>query len=189
MRLLAVLVSLLVLAGCSGTKEAVATGNTFQFVAPGGKTEITYDDPASRGTIRNLSGPSLLNEGATVGLEDYTGRIVVINIWGSWCVPCGAEAPDLEYVKEQTGAAVLGVDVRDQRQSALDFVRNRGVTFDSIFDDSGRSLAALGGVPRNTVPLSIVLDKEHRVAGVILGRIRVAQLIPLIEKLAAEQSS
>ena len=90
MRLLAALLALLVLAGCSATKDAVATGNTFQFVAPGGQTEITYDDPAVRGAIRSLSGPSLLNEGRTVGLEDYRGRIVVINIWGSWCVPCGA---------------------------------------------------------------------------------------------------
>lgn len=190
MRRLGLLVAaLLVLAGCSATKDAVASSNTFEFVAPGGKTEITYDDPATRGAIRGLSGPSLVNEGRTVGLESYPGRIVVINIWGTWCGPCTAEAPDLEYVAQQTaslGATVLGVDVRDDRQAAVDFVRNRGLSYDSIFDSSGRSLASLGGVPRNTVPLSIVLDKEHRVAGVTLGRIRVAQLIPLIQRLAAE---
>jgi thiol-disulfide isomerase/thioredoxin len=188
-RLGLLLAALLVLTGCSATKDAVVSGNTFQFVAPGGKTEITYDDPASRGAIQGLSGPSLRDAGATVGLDAYPGRVVVINIWGSWCGPCRTEAPDLEFVQQQTaslGAAVLGIDVRDDRQAATDFVRDRGLTYDSIFDDSGRSLASLGGVPRNVVPLTVVLDKQHRVAAVYLQPIRVAALIPLIAKLAAE---
>ncbi len=188
-RLGLLLVALLVFAGCSATKDAVVSGNTFQFVAPGGKTEITYDDPASRGAIRGLSGPSLLDQARTVGLDAYPGRVVVINIWGSWCGPCRTEAPDLEFVQQRTaslGATVLGIDVRDDRQAATDFVRDRRLTYDSIFDDSGRSLADLGGVPRNVVPLSIVLDKQHRVAAVYLQPIRVAALITLITKLAAE---
>jgi thiol-disulfide isomerase/thioredoxin len=190
MRRLALLLAVVaVLTGCSATKDAVVSGNTFEFVAPGGKTEITYDDPASRGAIGVLSGPSLLSTGQTVGLESYPGRVVVINIWGSWCGPCRTEAPDLEFVQQQTaplGATVLGIDVRDDRQAATDFVRDRGLTYDSIFDDSGRTLANLGGVPRNVVPLSVVLDKQHRVAAVYLQPIRVAALIPLIRKLAAE---
>ncbi len=43
---------LLLLAGCSTSKDAVATGQEFQFVAPGGRTEIVYDPPASRGALR-----------------------------------------------------------------------------------------------------------------------------------------
>ncbi|MDT7707280.1 MAG: hypothetical protein QOG20_2887 [Pseudonocardiales bacterium] len=189
-RLGLLLAALLVLAGCSSTKDAVATGDSFQFVAPGGKTEITYDDPSSRGAIRGLTGPSLLNSGKDVGLDNYAGRVVLINVWGSWCGPCRTEAPDLEFVQQQTaslGAAVLGIDVRDDRQAAADFVHDRGLTYDSIFDDSGRSLASLGGVPRNVVPLSIVLDKRHRVAAVYLQPIRLPEVIPLIQKLAAEQ--
>ena len=188
-RLALLLTALLVLAGCSATKDAVASGNTFEFVAPGGKTEITYDDQATRGAISGLSGPSLRDAGATVGLDTYPGRVVVINIWGTWCGPCRTEAPDLEFVQQQTaslGAAVLGVDVRDDRQRATDFVRDRGLTYDSIFDDSGRTLASLRGVPRNVVPVTVVLDKRHRVAAVYLLPIRVAAVIPLIQKLAAE---
>ncbi len=179
----------LLLAGCSTSKDAVATGDTFEFVAPGGRTEITYDDPSSRGAIRGLSGPSLLTAGGTVGLDSYPGRVVVVNVWGSWCGPCRTEAPNLEFVAQQTarpGATVLGVDVRDDRQAALDFVHDRGLTYDSIFDDSGRSLAALGGVPRNVVPLTIVLDRQHRVAAVYLLPIAVAELIPLVQRLTAE---
>ncbi len=188
-RLAVVLAALAVLAGCSTSKDAVAIGGTFQFVAPNGQVEITYDNPASRGTVGNLTGPSLRTVGRDVGLNDYAGRIVVINIWGSWCGPCRTEAPDLEFVQQQTaalGTAVLGIDVRDDRQAASDFVRDRGLTYDSIFDVSGRSLAGLGGIPRNVVPQTIVLDKQHRVAAVYLQPIRVPELIPQLQRLAAE---
>jgi thiol-disulfide isomerase/thioredoxin len=185
-RLLAFALAALLLAGCSSTKEAVATGGEFQFVAPGGQTTILYDPPESRGTVRGISGESLLRDGATVGLDDHRGKVVIVNIWGSWCGPCREEMPGLQLVQEQTGAVVLGIDVRDERQAAADFVRDRGVTFDSIFDPPGRTLARLSGYPRNTVPSTLVLDEQHRVAAVFLTVVRVPELIPLVQRLQAE---
>jgi thiol-disulfide isomerase/thioredoxin len=185
-RLLAFALAALLLAGCSSTKEAVASGGDFQFVAPGGQTTIFYDPPESRGTVRGISGDSLLRDGATVGLDDYAGKVVIVNIWGSWCGPCREEMPGLQFAQEQTGAAVLGIDVRDDRQAAADFVRDRGVTFDSIFDPPGRALAGLSGYPRNTVPSTLVLDEQHRVAAVFLTVVRVPELIPLVQRLQSE---
>jgi thiol-disulfide isomerase/thioredoxin len=188
-RLLVLLAALLALAGCSTSKDAVASGQGFQFVAPGGRTEILYDPPASRGAVGALSGDSLLEPGTTIGLADFAGRVVVLNVWGSWCGPCRTEAPDLEFVQQQTaplGATVLGIDVRDDRAAATDFVRDRGLTYPSVFDPPGRSLAQLGGVPRNVVPLTVVLDRQHRVAAVYLRSVRVPELIPLVQRLAAE---
>jgi thiol-disulfide isomerase/thioredoxin len=191
-RLLVLLAALLALAGCSTSKDAVASGQEFRFVAPGGQTEIFYDPPAARGAVGALAGDSLLEPGRTIGLADYPGRVVVLNVWGSWCGPCRTEAPDLAFVQQQTaalGVTVLGVDVRDDRVAASDFVRDRGLTYPSIFDFPGRSLAQLGGVPRNVVPLTVVLDREHRVAAVYLRTIRVPELIPLVQRLAAEPAS
>jgi thiol-disulfide isomerase/thioredoxin len=186
---LAVLAACALLAGCSTSKDAVETGQEFTFVAPGGQTTILYDPPESRGALRELSGESLLNPGTTVGLDTLAGRVVVLNIWGSWCGPCRAEATDLQFVGQDTaddGVSVLGVDVRDDRAAAADFVRDRGITFDSVFDPPGRTLVSLKGYPRNTVPSTIVLDREHRVAAVYLTAIRVPELIPLVRRLAAE---
>jgi thiol-disulfide isomerase/thioredoxin len=177
------------LVGCSTSKDAVETGQEFTFVAPGGQTEILYDPPESRGALRGLSGESLLNPGTTVGLDALPGRVVVLNIWGSWCGPCRTEADDLQFVAQETaddGVSVLGVDVRDDRAAATDFVRDRGITYDSIFDPPGRRLVSLKGYPRNTVPSTIVLDRQHRVAAVYLTAIRVPELIPLVKRLAAE---
>jgi thiol-disulfide isomerase/thioredoxin len=189
LRAAALALAALLLAGCSTSQDAVATGGDFQFVAPGGQTTILYDPPDSRGRVSGIAGESLLNEGTTVGLDDHAGQVVVLNIWGSWCGPCREEMPDLQFVQEETGAVVLGLDVRDVRQDALDFVRNRGITFDSIFDPPGRTLAALSGYPRNVVPSTIVFDTQHRVAAVYLTKIRVGELIPVVQRLQAEPPS
>jgi thiol-disulfide isomerase/thioredoxin len=184
--LAAAVAALLLLAGCSASRDAVVTDGTFQLVAPNGQTTILYDPPASRGKVTGISGDSLLHDGATTGLQDFTGQVVVVNIWGSWCGPCREEMPGLQLVQQQTGAGVLGIDVRDVRDAASDFVRDRGITFDSIFDPAGRSLMSLSGYPRNVVPSTIVLDKQHRVAAVYLTTIQVAELIPLVQRLQAE---
>jgi thiol-disulfide isomerase/thioredoxin len=185
-RIALALAALLLLAGCSTSQDAVAVGGEFTFVAPGGQTFITYDPPQNRGRVTGIAGDSLLRPGETVGLDDYAGQVVVLNIWGSWCGPCREEVPDLQFVQEQTGAVVLGIDVRDDRQAAVDFLRDRGVTYDSIFDNPGRTLAQLSGYPRNAVPSTLVLDKQHRVAAVDLLKIRVPEMIPLVQRLQAE---
>src|ERR1700758_675943 len=71
--------------GCSTGADAVAQGGTFQFVAPGGKTDIYYDPPESRGRPGKLAGPSLLDPAKTLSLDDFGGQVVVVNIWGQWC--------------------------------------------------------------------------------------------------------
>jgi len=177
---------LALVAGCSTSKDAVATANKFQFVAPGGQTEITYDPPSARGTVGAVAGPSLADPAKTLALTDYPGEVVVLNVWGSWCGPCRTEAPDLQFVATQSKVAVLGINVRDDAQAARDFTHSAGISYDSISDYPGRSLAGLGGVPRNVVPLTVVLDKQHRVAFVSLIPVQVAKLVPLVQRLAAE---
>jgi len=185
------LVAVVVLAGCATGSNAVAQGGSFDFVSPGGKTEIFYDPPSSRGTIRGLSGPDLMTPGKTTALSDFGGKVVVINIWGQWCGPCRGEAPELERVSTATGAQgvqFLGIDVRDEQKPAQDFVIDRKVSYPSIFDPPMRTLIALGGkFPTSVIPSTLVLDRQHRVAAVFLRAITVADLQPVVERLAAEK--
>ncbi|MEJ8280596.1 TlpA family protein disulfide reductase [Pseudonocardia spirodelae] len=191
--LLGLLGVLLLVAGCGVGRDAAGggPGQDFQFVAPGGEVRITYDPPESRQTITDLRGESLLRPGTEVGIGDFPGKVRVINIWGSWCGPCRTEAPELQAVAEaaREDAVVLGIDVRDDRQAAQDFVTDRGITYDSIFDAPGRTLARLNGYPRNVVPSTIVLDRRARVAAVFLVPVGSSDLLPLITRLAAEPSS
>jgi thiol-disulfide isomerase/thioredoxin len=181
-------VTLLSVAGCSTGTDAVARGGSFEFVSPGGQTDIFYEPPADRGAVGELAGESLLEPGSTISLDDYRGRVVVLNVWGSWCGPCRAEADDLQRVADTGGdeVAVLGIDVRDSRSAAADFVRNYELSYPSIYDPPGRSLFALRGAPRSVVPLTVVLDRQHRVAAVFLRPVLASDLLPVVRRVGAE---
>jgi thiol-disulfide isomerase/thioredoxin len=192
-QVMALITLVALLAGCSYTTptgNAPSQAPAFTFVAPGGDTRIFYDPPASRGAVTGLSGESLLEPGRTVGLEDFPGQVVVLNVWGAWCGPCREEMPGLQQIHEQMrpeGVTLLGIDVRDSADAARDFMVDRGITYPSIYDNPGRSLLALRGFPRNTVPSTVVLDRQHRVAAVFLTTLRVAELLPVVQRIAAEE--
>ncbi|MGH3941640.1 MAG: TlpA disulfide reductase family protein [Pseudonocardiaceae bacterium] len=186
---LLVVAAVLLLVGCATGTDAVARGGTFEFVTPGGKTDIVYDPPAERGTVGELSGDSLTEPGKTISLDDYRGQVVVLNVWGSWCGPCRSEAEDLVRVAEVTATQrvrFLGINVRDSRQAGADFARDFGLTYPSIYDPPGRTLFALGGAPRAVVPLTVVLDRHHRVAAVFLRELLIDDLLPVVQRIAAE---
>jgi thiol-disulfide isomerase/thioredoxin len=188
-RALLLLAAVLLLAGCATGTDAVARGGTFEFVTPGGKTDIFYDPPVTRGAVADLSGENLTEPGTTVSLQRYRGQVVVLNVWGSWCGPCRAEADDLVRVATATagqGVQFLGIDVRDSRQAGADFARDFGLTYPSIFDPPGRTLLALKGIPRSVVPLTIVLDRQHRVAAVFLHAVHAQDLQPIVERISRE---
>jgi thiol-disulfide isomerase/thioredoxin len=188
-RLLRWLAVILLLAGCATGTYAVSHGGTFELVSPGGKTEIFYDPPASRGTVGAISGESLTEPRTTVSLARYPGQVVVLNVWGSWCGPCRSEAADLVRVAGTTageGVQFIGINVRDAQSAGADFARDFGLTYPSIFDPPGRTLFALAGIPRSVVPLTIVLDRRHRVAAVFLHALHAQDLQPVVLRIARE---
>ena len=184
------LAAALLAAGCSTGSDAVANGTEFNFVSPGGKTDITYDGD-ERQQIPDLQGESLMEEGTQLKVSQYDGKVVVINLWGAWCPPCRVEAPELQQVWESygdKGVQVLGIDVRDyDRTFPQDFVRDTDLTYPSIYDPPQRSLLALQGYPRSVVPSTIVLDKRHRVAAIYLRELLAEDLTPLLDRLLAEK--
>jgi thiol-disulfide isomerase/thioredoxin len=181
--------------GCSTGDDAVAQGGTFEFVAPGGKTDIYYDPPHHRGRPGPVSGPDLMDPSRTVSVEDpagpFAGHVVVINVWGQWCGPCRSEVTQLQQVYNATRAAgvtLLGIDVRDNnRQAAQDFVKDRNVTFPSIYDPAMRTMIAFGGkYPTTVIPSTLVLDRQHRVAAVFLRELLAEDLQPVVQRIASE---
>ena len=177
--------------GCSSGNDAVAQGGSFEFVSPGGKVDIYYDPPETRGRPGPIRGPDLMDPSRTVALDDFAGQVVVINVWGQWCGPCRTEMPELQQVYNATraeGVAFLGIDVRDNnRQAAVDFIVDRAITFPSIYDPPMRTMIALGAsYPTTVIPSTIVLDRQHRVAAVFLRALLAEDLEPLVRRLASE---
>ncbi|MFI7190069.1 TlpA family protein disulfide reductase [Nocardia nova] len=187
--------ALLIVAGC-GTTDKIApprsgevSHGTFDFVSSGADPAHFYNPPASRGTIGDLSGPDVVG-GGPVHVSDFPGKVVVVNLWGSWCAPCRAEIPGLQQVFAQTQAAdvrFLGVDVRDMRSAATAFLSDQAATYPSIFDPDMTSVGALGAhYPTSVVPTTVVLDRRHRVAAVFIEPLRPEVLMPTLQRLVAE---
>jgi thiol-disulfide isomerase/thioredoxin len=96
-------------------------------------------------------------------LARYKGRIVVMNLWASWCPPCRAEMPELQQFYAQNvarGVEVVGVNEGESAQVAAAFARSLGISFPIWIDDEqryGRVYAALG------LPTTIVIDRDGTV--------------------------
>ena len=150
-----------------------------------GVTEFTRAD---RGEPITLGGRTLA--GDEVRLEQLRGSAVVLNVWGSWCAPCREEAPvlaDADRTYPESDVRFLGINVRDNESSAVAFERRYGVRYPSIADFDGQALLAVNDyIPVNAVPVSLVLDRQGRVAARILGPVRAATLTALLETVLAE---
>lgn len=141
--------------------------------------------PDQRPPAREVSGPLL--GGGTYDVAGDRGKVVVVNFWGSWCGPCRAEAADLEKTYQATkarGVAFVGVNSRDDRDQAIAFERGR-VTYPSIFDPDAR-VALKFDVTQVSTPSTLVLDRQGRIAVAVRRSTTVAELTPLVEKVAAE---
>lgn len=185
-RLAALVLAALLVAGCTSGDDAVIAGSEFTFVAPGGQTRIEYPRDERQKLI--VQGEDLMNPGKQLSTKDYAGKVVVLNLWGQWCGPCRSEVPELQEVHDPDGGVVvLGIDVRDPtREVPQDFLRDRKITYPSIYDPPGRTVLQMPGLPRNVVPLTIVLDKQHRAANVFLAPVLASDLEPILRRLTAE---
>lgn len=168
------------LAGCSG--DAVGSSGDQGYVA--GKGIISTVPAADREPAGTVEGTTL--DGEQVSLRDYRGQVVVLNVWGSWCPPCRAEAPMLAAAArdlEERGVAFLGINSRNPEQAGpRAFERRFKVPYDSIYDPDGRTLLAFRGtLPANAIPSTVVVDARGRVAGSVVGSITRTTLNDLVE--------
>lgn len=144
---------------------------------------------ADRKALPPITG-ELLQDGGFDSRE-LRGKIVVYNVWGSWCAPCREEAPALRKVARQTrpdGVRFVGINVRDNDASALAFERRYAITYPSIRTaDSQEALLAFGSkLPPSAVPSTMIVDREGRLAARVIGKISYGTLSALVEDVLAE---
>jgi thiol-disulfide isomerase/thioredoxin len=142
---------------------------------------------ADRGEPIALTGKDL--DGHPLSLESLRGKPIVVNVWGSWCTSCRAEAPFLVSAHQQLGdtAHFVGIDVRDAGTSqAKAYEAHFGTTWPSYYSDGGEALLSFPGVlTPNTVPATVVLDAQGRVAVSVIGEVPSAlTLVQLVQDVA-----
>jgi len=104
--------------------------------------------------------------GKKISLALWKGRPVVVNLWGSWCHPCRAEAKELRAFLARHPRSLLGVDVEDSKPGARAFQQRYRIRFPSIFDPRDvlvNRLKAFG------TPSTFFLDRRHRIVAALYG--------------------
>ncbi|MFC5677349.1 TlpA family protein disulfide reductase [Aeromicrobium endophyticum] len=176
---LAVLLALTVLAACSGAGNR---GTTNGFVS--GDGSITTVDVADREKAPVLEGEGL--DGRPLSTADFAGKTIVVNLWGPWCAPCLAEAPELNEVATQyadKGVQFVGVLTRSKDpSSAIAFNRNKGITYPSFKDEGGKlELGFNDSLPTLAIPTTWIIDSKGRVAARVLDKVSASTLANLID--------
>ena len=133
------------------------------FIAAGAyASTVTLSEEAPDFTLKTLDGPNLR-------LEEYRGQVVLINFWASWCGPCRQEMPILDRLHkryEDTGFAVLGVNVEGEAAPAQKIVDKTNVTFPVLIDE-GQAVSELYDL--EAMPSTVVVDRDGLVRYVHRG--------------------
>jgi len=174
------------LAACTGKDAVGGNGDGFRFVSGTalGKTyPVGERKPAGDFTIGLLDGKG------TYSLSQDRGKVVVINYWASWCGPCVTESPQFDLVYRDykaKGVDFVGVDTKDARSHGQYFVKDNDISYTSVFDEQGETAVKLGKIPALSLPFTVLIDKQGKVAGVYLKPMAPNDLEPLLDKLIAE---
>lgn len=166
----------------SGGGEGVAAG----------KGVITQIPVADREPLPAITGATL--DGGRYDSSDHAGKIIVYNVWGSWCAPCRKEAPVLQKVWRETreeGVVFIGLNTRDNDAAARAFEQSFQIGYPSVTsDDTASVLLQFGSfLPRSAVPSTVVVDRSGRVAARVIGEISYATLAGLVEDVLAEPAA
>jgi cytochrome c biogenesis protein CcmG, thiol:disulfide interchange protein DsbE len=147
----------------------------------------TLDSQLARG--EQPAAPSLaltsLRNGKPVSLKDYRGRVVLLNVWASWCTPCREESPLLQRWQQRMqprGGTVLGIDTLDIKSDALSFINRYKLTYPQLNDRDGTSIKQLGTAQ---YPESFVVDPRGRITALQRGPVddkwMQANVVPLLK--------
>ncbi|MGE0622252.1 MAG: TlpA family protein disulfide reductase [Pseudomonadales bacterium] len=123
---------------------------------------VAISDSAPDFTLKSL-------EGSNLRLEEYRGQVVLLNFWASWCGPCRQEMPLLDRLHhryEDTGFAVLGVNVEGEIAPAQEIVDKTNVTFPILIDD-GQKVSQMYNL--QAMPSTVVIDRDGVVRYIHLG--------------------
>jgi cytochrome c biogenesis protein CcmG/thiol:disulfide interchange protein DsbE len=155
-------------------------------------TDNSIDAAVARGRLPIAPGssdalPNLGGAGST-SLVDLRGKVVVVNVFASWCEPCKAEAPVLAQAQKtlvSRGGTILGVTYLDNSSDSEKFVRDEHINYPVVRDVSGNFVRGFG---TSGVPETFVIDRSGHVAALRRYQLDSRWLDRTLPRLLAERS-
>ena len=140
------------------------------------------NQPAPEFTLQSLAAAERV-----LSNDDFTGRVFLLNVWASWCAACRTEHPLLVDLGRQGVVELIGLNYKDKRSAAREWLRERGDPYAvSLFDPAGSLGLDLGvyGVPETfVIDTAGVIRYKH--VGPITRKVLQHQIMPLVDSLRA----
>lgn len=177
MRVLSVAIAALLAAGLAACAPSDPTANAYKDGKAGyGSSDFRFTEYPASERSDPIEFGGVTEDGEQFSSADVKGNVIVVNFWYASCGPCRIEAKDLEAVWQKfkgKGVTFIGINIYDEPDTAKAFAEKFGVTYPSIMDaDTGAAKLAFARVaPIQAPPVTIVLDKQARIAARILGPI------------------
>jgi thiol-disulfide isomerase/thioredoxin len=131
-------------------------------------------------------------DGSTFSIKNELGRVVLLNMWATWCGPCRAEIPVLQALQGKYGAKgfkVIGVSLDDSsaQSTVRDFVRDRHIAYPVVLDPDG-NLANM--FQATVIPTSVLVDRQGKILWRQVGALpeNDSRLIAAIERALGSKS-
>ena len=179
-RLLTGLAAALVLSGCAAAPDCDRIPGVRPGVCP---LPVADRQPAPDVTLPVLKTDAARTAGVTeLSLADLQGRVVIVNFWASWCGPCRIEQPDLNQLHAllpDTEVVLVGVNIEDTEANALAHLTEFDVAYLSLFDPVNELAGRFSGIGARTIPTTILLDPQGRVAARLLGLTDTREIVAL----------
>jgi thiol-disulfide isomerase/thioredoxin len=184
-RSVAVVLAALVLSSCAAAPECDRISGVRPGVCP---LPVADRQPAPDVTLPVLQSDAATAEGVReLSLADLQGRVVIVNFWASWCGPCRIEQPDLNAVHAllpDAEVVLIGVNVEDTEANALAHLAEFDVPYLSLFDPVNELAGRFSGIGARTIPTTLILDTEGRVAARLLGLTETREIAALAGAVA-----
>lgn len=158
------------------TDEAAASASVDRSVVP---MAVDYSTPQL--SLQNLNG-------TTESLEDFRGKVVLVNNWATWCPPCKAEMPTLEQyyeTHESEGFTIIAIEAGDGKDQVSQFVNSLKLKFPIWLDPNGDALQAF---KNGNLPNSYVIDRAGTVRYAWTGEISLAMLEKYLTPIIMESN-
>lgn len=123
--------------------------------------------PASVGEMAPNFKLKNLTSGEYISLQDYQGKIVILDFWATWCAPCKESLPELErLVAENQSLSVLAINIDDKKDNAIRFLKKYDLQLTALFDEK-KEVVGMYEIP--AMPSAIIIDQDGYIRFLHLG--------------------